>query len=185
MANTTFTGPVRSENGFQSIVKNATTGAITPNYLNVKFDFVGMTHAAVTAGAGVALPADQVSTVNSTGAGAASYVLPAATPGTRVAYVQRVDTTGGANTFTFDALTTDAWVTGSLIETRAADNVSYDTSTAGEGSLVYTCGGSVTTNFFTIGSILYFSCTEKGLWHVGLDSSKDPLALKGAFAWAA
>ena len=37
----------------------------------------------------------------------------------------------------------------------------------------------------TIGSILYFSCTEKGLWHVGLDSSKDPLAVKGAFAWAA
>ena len=49
MANTTFTGPVRSENGFQSIVKNTTTGAITPNYLNVKFDFVGMTHAVVAA----------------------------------------------------------------------------------------------------------------------------------------
>jgi hypothetical protein len=29
MANTTFNGPVRSENGFQSITKNATTGAVT------------------------------------------------------------------------------------------------------------------------------------------------------------
>ena len=29
MANTTFNGPVRSENGFKSITKNATTGAIT------------------------------------------------------------------------------------------------------------------------------------------------------------
>jgi len=29
MANTTFTGPVRSENGFETISKNATTGAIT------------------------------------------------------------------------------------------------------------------------------------------------------------
>jgi hypothetical protein len=29
MANTTFNGPVRSENGFQSVTKNATTGAIT------------------------------------------------------------------------------------------------------------------------------------------------------------
>src|SRR5210317_805904 len=29
MANTTFTGPVRSENGFQTIVKNSTTGAVT------------------------------------------------------------------------------------------------------------------------------------------------------------
>lgn len=31
MANTTFSGPVRSENGFQTITKNATTGAITVN----------------------------------------------------------------------------------------------------------------------------------------------------------
>jgi nitrogen fixation protein FixH len=29
MANTTFSGPVRSENGFQSITQNTTTGAIT------------------------------------------------------------------------------------------------------------------------------------------------------------
>ena len=46
---------------------------------------------------------------------------------------KRVDTTGGTNTLTFDALGTDAWYTGSLIETRAADNVSYDTSAATEG----------------------------------------------------
>ena len=31
MANTTFTGPVRSQNGFQSVTKNATTGAVTVN----------------------------------------------------------------------------------------------------------------------------------------------------------
>ena len=29
MANTTFNGPVRSENGFQVISKNASTGAVT------------------------------------------------------------------------------------------------------------------------------------------------------------
>ena len=29
MANTTFNGPVRSENGFQDITKNGTTGAVT------------------------------------------------------------------------------------------------------------------------------------------------------------
>jgi hypothetical protein len=29
MANTTFNGPVRSEDGFKAISKNATTGAIT------------------------------------------------------------------------------------------------------------------------------------------------------------
>jgi hypothetical protein len=31
MANTTFNGPVRSENGFQSISVNSTTGAVTVN----------------------------------------------------------------------------------------------------------------------------------------------------------
>lgn len=31
MAQTTFSGPVRSENGFQSISINATTGAVTVN----------------------------------------------------------------------------------------------------------------------------------------------------------
>ena len=29
MANTTFSGPVRSENGFQTITKDSTTGAVT------------------------------------------------------------------------------------------------------------------------------------------------------------
>ena len=29
MANTTFSGPVRSENGFQSITKSDTTGGVT------------------------------------------------------------------------------------------------------------------------------------------------------------
>ena len=31
MANTTFNGPVRSENGFKDITKNASTGAVTTN----------------------------------------------------------------------------------------------------------------------------------------------------------
>jgi hypothetical protein len=31
MANTTFNGPVRSENGFKDVTKNATTGAVTDN----------------------------------------------------------------------------------------------------------------------------------------------------------
>jgi len=31
MANTTFNGPVRSQNGFQSVTKSSTTGAVTVN----------------------------------------------------------------------------------------------------------------------------------------------------------
>jgi len=184
MANTTFNGPVRSENGFQVVEKNLATGEFTPNYLNVKFDFTGMSHSAVATGAAVTLAGNVVSTVNFTGAANAAMNLPSAIAGTRLAYVQRVDTTGGTSTLTFNAAGTDAWYTGSLIETRAAANVSYDTSTVGEGALVFTAANAA-TNFITIGSVFYFSCTEDGLWHVGLDSGKDPLAVTGALAWAA
>jgi hypothetical protein len=37
MANTTFDGPVRSENGFKEITKNATTGAVTEN-ISITYD---------------------------------------------------------------------------------------------------------------------------------------------------
>lgn len=37
MANTTFTGPVRSENGFKDITKNASTGAVTTN-ISITYD---------------------------------------------------------------------------------------------------------------------------------------------------
>ena len=40
MANTTFSGPVRSENGFQDITTNTTTGAVTTN---AKYDAKGVT----------------------------------------------------------------------------------------------------------------------------------------------
>ena len=42
MANTTFTGPVRSQNGFQSVTKNSTTGAITVNAAYGKSTVVGV-----------------------------------------------------------------------------------------------------------------------------------------------
>jgi hypothetical protein len=38
MANTTFTGPVRSENGFQSVSKNATTGIVQTTSLHCNSD---------------------------------------------------------------------------------------------------------------------------------------------------
>jgi predicted phage tail protein len=56
MANTTFNGPVRSENGFKSITKNSTTGAITveavydtrPNFRQTIDDSTFNTGSAVT-----------------------------------------------------------------------------------------------------------------------------------------
>jgi len=37
MANSTFNGPVRSENGFKDITKNASTGAVTTN-ISITYD---------------------------------------------------------------------------------------------------------------------------------------------------
>ena len=37
MANTTFTGPVRSENGFKDITKNTSTGTVTEN-ISITYD---------------------------------------------------------------------------------------------------------------------------------------------------
>ena len=85
MANTTFSGPVRSENGFQSIPKNATTGAVTvaatlgaaTSVASVTVsDFLKLTAVATsalpTAAAG---NAGQVRLINDNGAGDDEYCL--------------------------------------------------------------------------------------------------------------
>ena len=85
MANTTFNGPVRSENGFQSITKNATTGAVTVNAtlgaatsvdsVTVS-DFVALT--AITTSelpAAAAGNAGQVRLISDNGAGDDEYCL--------------------------------------------------------------------------------------------------------------
>ena len=67
MANTTFSGPVRSENGFESISKNATTGAITvgTSYSNI---ITGSVQS--LSGAGAVNLTDLITEVTTTGADA-------------------------------------------------------------------------------------------------------------------
>ena len=67
MANTTFSGPVRSENGFESITKNATTGAITTNASYGKTITGGVQ---ALSGAGAVDIINLVTEVTSTGANA-------------------------------------------------------------------------------------------------------------------
>jgi hypothetical protein len=85
MANTTFSGPVRSENGFQSITKNATTGAVTVDATLgaatsvdsvTVADFVKLTAIATSAlPAAAAANAGQVRLINDNGAGDNEYCL--------------------------------------------------------------------------------------------------------------
>jgi len=72
MANTTFSGPVRSEAGFQVATKNATTGAVTTRMSSGMPDLTGLAKADVATGAGFAFAADTITIVNYTGAAAAS-----------------------------------------------------------------------------------------------------------------
>ena len=67
MANTTFSGPVRSEAGFQVATKNNTTGAFTTRYSSALPDYTGLTAAALATGAAITLINNQINTVNYTG----------------------------------------------------------------------------------------------------------------------
>ena len=75
MANTTFSGPVRSEAGFQVATKNTTTGAVTTRMSSGMPDLTGLSKADVATGAGFAFAADTITIVNYTGAAAASMYI--------------------------------------------------------------------------------------------------------------
>jgi hypothetical protein len=184
MASTTFNGPVRSEKGFQVATKNATTGAITTRMSSGMPDLTGLSISDVATATSITLAADTISVINYTGAAAATCTLPAATQGTIVVYAQAKDTTGGTATLVFDAAGTDVWATGSVIESRATAEVTFDTSTAGETKLTYTPANAA-TNLFTTGSMIAFICYEKGTWHIASKMGGAADATTGAFAFAA
>ena len=169
MASTTFNGPVRSEKGFQVATKNATTGAVTTRMSSGMPDLTGLSISDVATASSLTLAADTISVVNYTGAAAAACTLPAATQGTIVVYAQAKDTTGGTATLTFDAAGSDVWATGSVIESRASAEVTFDTSAANETQLVFTPANAA-TNLFTTGSMIAFICYEKGTWHIAFIS---------------
>jgi hypothetical protein len=121
MANTTFNGPVRSENGFQTISTNATTGAVTvtstlgvttsvTNLTATNVVFTDQNHPVIAAiNATATATAAEVATgyITSTSAAATTITLPTgtllgaalgATKGTVLELY--VDNTGGASTVT-------------------------------------------------------------------------------------
>ena len=96
MANTTFSGPVRSENGFESVTKNADTGAIT----------VGATYGSTItggvqslSGAG-AIDLTNLVTELTTGAGAAAVTLADGTTSGQVKIINMIVDGGGTATVT-------------------------------------------------------------------------------------
>tara|TARA_R110001606_G_scaffold31627_2_gene96518 strand:- start:1633 stop:2079 length:447 start_codon:yes stop_codon:yes gene_type:complete len=110
--------------------------------------------------------------------------LPAATVGVVCIHAQSVDTTGGTAFLSFDCAGTDAYETGSIIESRTSSAVTFDASTAGETLLKYT-PANATTNLMSIGSYIYFTCTTAGLWNVSYNLQGLGAATTGTFVFAA
>ena len=184
MANTTFSGPVRSEGGFQMATKNSVSGAVTTRMSSGMPDLTGLLLADTATAANIAIADGVIATVNYTGAAACAVALPAATKGAIAVYVQAKDTAGGVLTLTFDAAGSDVFATGSLIESRAAAEVTFDTSAANETKLTFTPANAA-TNLFTTGSKIAFMCFEDGTWHIASEMGGAVDATTGAFAFAA
>jgi len=131
MANTTFNGPVRSENGFQSITVAPSTGVVTVNATFgattavTKLSYTAQTHPTTAAiNATATATAAQVATgyITSTSAAATTITLPTGTLlGAAIGAVRGtvlelyVDNTAGANTVTM------AVATNGILSSAAAD----------------------------------------------------------------
>jgi len=137
MAATTFNGPVRSQNGFQSITKSATTGAVTvnatfgattsvTNLTTTNLVFTDQNHPTTAAiNATATATAAQVATgyITSTSAAATTITLPTGTAlGAAIGAAKGtvldlyIDNTGGASTVTI------AVATNGILSTAAADS---------------------------------------------------------------
>ena len=184
MANTTFNGPVRSLHGFEMATKNATTGTVTTRYSSGMPDLTGLLIADTATAANITIADGIIATVNYTGAAACACALPVATAGAIAVYVQSKDTAGGTATLTFNANGTDTWQLTSLIESRAAAEVAFDKSVAGEGQLVFTPANAA-TNLLTTGGMIAFQCFEDGVWTISSRLGGAADATTGAFAFAA
>ena len=197
MANTTFNGPVRSENGFQIVATAANTGTetttlnldvngnFTTNVLgiNIQPTLAGQTVTAkATAGAVTYVAGINVNPF--TGAAQQVTTLPAATIGVVCIHAQSKDTAGGTNFLRFDCAGTDAFATGSVVESTAANALTFDVSTVGETELKFTPAAAA-TNCMSTGSRIYFYCTTVGIWNISTDLDSIGTGVTGTFVFAA
>ena len=96
MANTTFSGPVRSENGFESITKNETTGAVS---VNASYGATITGGVQSLSGAG-AVDLTNLVTELTTAAGAAAVTLADGTTSGQIKIIYMVVDGGGTATVT-------------------------------------------------------------------------------------
>ena len=96
MANTTFSGPVRSESGFEQITKNATTGAITTDAV---YNATIRGGVQTLSGAGAANLTDLITELT-TAAGAAAVTLADGSTSGQIKIINHIVDGGGTATVT-------------------------------------------------------------------------------------
>ena len=96
MANTTFSGPVRSENGFEQITKNASTGAITTDAI---YNATIRGGVQALSGAGAANLTDLITELTTAGGAAAVTLADGSTSG-QVKIINHIVDGGGTATVT-------------------------------------------------------------------------------------
>ena len=96
MANTTFSGPVRSEHGFEQITKNATTGAITTDAV---YNATIRGGVQTLSGAGAVNLTDLITELT-TGAGAAAVTLADGSTSGQIKIINHIVDGGGTATVT-------------------------------------------------------------------------------------
>ena len=96
MANTTFSGPVRSENGFEQITKNTSTGAITTDAI---YNATIRGGVQTLSGAGAANLTDLITELT-TGAGAAAVTLADGSTSGQIKIINHIVDGGGTATVT-------------------------------------------------------------------------------------
>ena len=125
------------------------------------------------------LVANQINLQTFTGAAALTSTLPAATAGDVCVLIITEDPAGGTNTMTIDCAGSDAFETGSVVPTTSSNKISYDVSTSGETSIVFTPTND-TVNFLSYGSAFEFVCVNAGSWHVHVIPQADIGVTAGA-----
>ena len=96
MANTTFSGPVRSENGFEQITKNTSTGAITTDAI---YNATIRGGVQTLSGAGAANLTDLITELT-TAAGAAAVTLADGSTSGQIKIINHIVDGGGTATVT-------------------------------------------------------------------------------------
>ena len=116
MANTTFSGPVRSQNGFESVSVNSTTGAVTTT---ASFGSSASTPGTVTANSGTAPVAGGASAFLATSTAGFGIYFGSGAPTVSAAKGSLYLRTDGSSTSTRAYINTDGATTWTAITTAA------------------------------------------------------------------